>query len=123
MRQAKRQQHERSGRKLIVGLIGAMMLGVAGFIVFFALWRDPVSREHQHVASTTAAGGQRLPIARRETRPTLDPASFSGKAALAYQVAREIPDVLDHLQCYCACGREYGHLSLLSCYTDGHGST
>ena len=61
--------------------------------------------------------------ARRETRPTLDPALFSGKAALAYQVAREMPDVLDQVRCYCACDAEYGHVSLLSCYTDGHAAT
>jgi hypothetical protein len=61
--------------------------------------------------------------ARRETRPTLDPARFTGKPAAAYQVAREIPAVLDQLRCYCACDSQYGHVSLLSCYTDGHGST
>ena len=61
-------------------------------------------------------------VARRETRPTLDPAAFTGQAAVAYAVAREIPEVLDQLRCYCAC-EQYGHVSLLSCYTDGHGAT
>ena len=61
--------------------------------------------------------------ARRETRPTLDPARFVGKAALAHQVAREIPDVLDQLYCYCECDKHAGHKSLLSCYTDGHAAT
>ena len=62
-------------------------------------------------------------IARRETRPTLDPALFVGKAALAHQVAREIPGVLDQLYCYCECDKHLGHKSLLSCYTDGHAAT
>ena len=61
--------------------------------------------------------------ARRETRPTLDPARFVGKAALAHQVAREIPDTLDQLYCYCECDKHWGHKSLLSCYTDGHAAT
>jgi hypothetical protein len=61
--------------------------------------------------------------ARRETRPTLDPALFVGKAAVAHRVAREIPDVLDQLYCYCQCDRHQGHKSLLSCYTDGHAAT
>jgi hypothetical protein len=61
--------------------------------------------------------------ARRETRPTLDPALFVGKAALAHRVAREIPDTLDQLYCYCACDKHMGHRSLLSCYTDGHAAT
>jgi len=62
-------------------------------------------------------------VARRETRPTLAPALFVGKAALAHQVAREIPDTLDQLYCYCECDKHMGHRSLLSCYTDGHAAT
>lgn len=73
--------------------------------------------------ATSAPSGDRTPVPRRETRPTLEPALFTGKAAEAYRVAREMPDVLDQLQCYCACGSEYGHVSLLSCYADRHGST
>jgi len=62
-------------------------------------------------------------MARRETRPTLDPALFVGKAAVSHRVAREIPDVLDQLYCYCRCDKQLGHKSLLSCYTDGHAAT
>jgi hypothetical protein len=58
----------------------------------------------------------------RETRPTLDPANFTGKARRAHEVAREIPGVLDRLRCYCRC-EGIGHVSLLSCYTDGHAAT
>ena len=106
----------------MMGVIVAMIVVVAGFIAFVAVSRDVATREHQHVAPAKAADAG-LPLARRETGPTLDPAGFSGKAAVAYQVAREIPDVLDQLQCYCACGSQYGHVSLLSCYADGHGAT
>jgi hypothetical protein len=59
---------------------------------------------------------------RRERRPTLDPALYIGKARRAHEVAREIPDVLDQLRCYCHC-EGIGHVSLLSCYTDGHAAT
>lgn len=62
-------------------------------------------------------------LARRETRPTLDPQLFVGKARLAHEVAREIPGVLDQLYCYCECDKHMGHKSLLSCYTDGHAAT
>ena len=57
---------------------------------------------------------------RRETKNTLSPAQFVGKTAIAYQLAPEIPDVLDQLYCYCYCDKSIGHLSLLSCYTDTH---
>jgi hypothetical protein len=63
------------------------------------------------------------PRVRREPRPTLDPSRFVGRAAVAHQVAREIPDVLDQLYCYCGCDKLAGHKSLLSCYTDGHAAT
>lgn len=60
---------------------------------------------------------------RRETRPTLSPALFTGSVAVAYQVARDIPDVLDQLYCYCRCRENFGHKSLLTCYVDRHAST
>ena len=37
------------------------------------------------------------------------------KVTLAYEHAREIPEVLDGLLCFCGCD-SYGHRSLLSCY-------
>jgi hypothetical protein len=60
---------------------------------------------------------------RRERRPTLDPARFVGKARQGHEVARESPDLLDQLYCYCECDKSIGHRSLLSCYTDGHAAT
>jgi len=57
-----------------------------------------------------------------ERRPTLDPALFTGSVARAYQVAREIPQVLDQLYCHCNCIENSGHLSNLSCFVDRHGA-
>jgi hypothetical protein len=62
-------------------------------------------------------------VVRRETRPTLSPARFVGKAAQAHQIAQEIPEILDQLYCYCECDKHQGHKSLLSCFTDGHAPT
>jgi hypothetical protein len=61
-------------------------------------------------------------LAYREKRPILSPMNFTGKARRAHEVARDIPDVLDQLRCYCRCDG-IGHVSLLSCYTDGHAAT
>jgi len=57
---------------------------------------------------------------RRETKIPLAPALFVGKIETAYQVAHDMPDVLDQLYCYCECDKHSGHRSLLSCYTDQH---
>ena len=55
-----------------------------------------------------------------ETRATLSPAYFTGKAAMSYKAAREIPEVIDSLYCYCDCEKNFGHKSLLSCHVDQH---
>ena len=60
---------------------------------------------------------------RRETKTPLVPALFVGKTAMAYQVAEEIPDILDQLYCYCECDRHMGHFTLLSCFVDSHAAT
>lgn len=57
-----------------------------------------------------------------ETQATLSPAYFSGRTAVAYRAAKEIPEVLDSMYCYCDCKKHSGHKSLLSCYVDTHGA-
>ena len=58
-----------------------------------------------------------------ETRQTLDPALFSDSTVKkAYQVAKDIPWILDSIYCYCFCEESpvFRHKSLLSCYVDDH---
>ena len=55
-----------------------------------------------------------------EKRSTLSPELFKDKTAYTYQIAKEIPEVLDNIYCYCHCQKHAGHKSLLSCYTDKH---
>ena len=59
----------------------------------------------------------------RETRQTLPPALFSGRVKRAYQIARDIPEVLDKLYCYCMCKENSGHKNLLTCFVDNHAAT
>ncbi len=59
----------------------------------------------------------------REKRPTLPPTLFSGNTRRAYEIAREIPEVLNRLYCYCRCRENFSHISLLSCFVDKHAST
>jgi len=55
--------------------------------------------------------------------PTLAHEAFA-KASVraAYAVAREIPQTLAELPCYCHCDKSIGHKSLHSCFTDDHGA-
>ena len=51
---------------------------------------------------------------------TLDPELFKGEAKRAYQVAREIPEILAQMPCFCGC-EAVGHQNLLDCFVDRHG--
>jgi hypothetical protein len=57
-----------------------------------------------------------------ENKPVLTSALFTGKTALAYKYAAEIPKVLDSLFCYCYCKKNNNHKNLLTCFTSQHGS-
>lgn len=51
---------------------------------------------------------------------TLDPNLIKGKDREGYQIAREIPEVLVQIPCFCGC-EAVGHENLLDCFVDEHG--
>ncbi len=55
----------------------------------------------------------------KSLNPTLSPEQFTGRVRKAYQVAKEIPQTLTQLPCFCYCDT-IGHKSLHSCYEDDH---
>ena len=57
-----------------------------------------------------------------ETRPVMSSAFYTGKAAEAYRIAAEIPKVIDSQFCYCYCKKKHQHKTLLTCFTNKHGS-
>ncbi|UCC26013.1 MAG: hypothetical protein JSU98_02715 [Gemmatimonadales bacterium] len=65
-----------------------------------------------------------------EPRPAVTAASLLPSVRYAahprisqtYDLAREIPQVLDGLYCYCHCSEHSGHRSLLSCFEADHGA-
>lgn len=62
-----------------------------------------------------------LPAVPRTPRPqTLDPAEFSGAVKDAYGVAKQQPELLEKLPCYCGCYFKDGHQNLLDCFRDRH---
>jgi mono/diheme cytochrome c family protein len=63
-------------------------------------------------------GNKILPIS--EISETLSSKSFY-LVAYAYDVAKQIPQTLERIGCFCACYR-VGHTSLLDCYKDRHGA-
>lgn len=53
---------------------------------------------------------------------TLPPERFQGQTRETYEIAGEIPAILDATFCYCYCKTGHGHRSLLDCYVveDAH---
>lgn len=92
---------------------------------------------HSQVPAPSPSVNSRQPVAQHtnsrvpdhyETAPSLDllaptlaPELFTGNKRLAYQVAKEIPQTLAQLPCYCHCDMSIGHKSLQSCFVTEHG--
>jgi hypothetical protein len=51
---------------------------------------------------------------------TLDPNLIQGEDREGYLVAKEIPEILAQLPCFCGC-EAVGHETLLDCFVDEHG--
>jgi Protein of unknown function with PCYCGC motif len=66
-----------------------------------------------------------LPATPRTPRPvTLNPAAFNEpETKAAYQAAKDTPDALEHVACYCGCFANSGHRNNLDCFRDSHGAT
>jgi hypothetical protein len=50
---------------------------------------------------------------------TLDPNLIRGKDRKGYQIAKEIPEILAQIPCFCGC-EAVGHENLLDCFVDEH---
>lgn len=97
-------------RRWVIGALGAGALAAGGG---WYLWTP---------ARTARAGNHPEPPPGASFPATLSPALFVGKAAAAYQVAREIPGTLARIYCYCRCDKTVGHKSLVYCFSDDHGA-
>jgi hypothetical protein len=54
-------------------------------------------------------------------KPVMDPGQFFGAAAMGYAAAKECPEIVAKLFCYCGCDITDKHTSLLDCFTSLHG--
>ena len=87
----------------VVGLAAALMVG-----------RRPSGPAHPEPRADAASLGE-----------SLMPASFftsNPRVLRTYQLARDVPAVLDGIYCYCHCKEELGHRSLISCFQSQHGA-
>lgn len=66
-----------------------------------------------------------LPALPKRPRPIiLDPANFpEPEVKRAYQAAKDDPEALENVACYCGCYASSGHRNNLDCFHDNHGVT
>jgi len=66
-----------------------------------------------------------LPVTPQSPRPvTLNPAAFDHPETKAsYQAAKDSPEALENVACYCGCFGNSGHRNNLDCFKDSHGVT
>lgn len=121
------------------GIIGLLLFVGVATLVIWSLWNGtsspkPVTPTSNAVveAQTPTAAHTHGTVARvpayykavpslSTLSPTLSPEIFTGNQRRAYQAAKEIPQTLAQLPCYCHCDRSFGHKSLLSCFESEHG--
>ena len=116
------------------GVLALIVLGSLAF-AYVGLNREEPSgtdQKSEEVTQTDIASSDPLlrnrmvlPATPRNVRPrSLNPRSFSDPEVVrAYQVARDIPEVLEQMPCYCGCFGSSGHRNNLDCFTDNHGAT
>ncbi|HEU4596846.1 MAG TPA: CYCXC family (seleno)protein [Pyrinomonadaceae bacterium] len=80
----------------------------------------PGHEGHNHGAPGEVPSFEISPAALKTLAPTLSPEQFNGKQRLGYLAAKEIPQTLAQLPCYCHCDKGFGHKSLHTCFVDDH---
>ncbi|MGI9165533.1 MAG: CYCXC family (seleno)protein [Pyrinomonadaceae bacterium] len=124
-------------------VVSVLVLGVAGLLLAgssenrpaknreTAVESKPRSAESQPAASHSETAHSHSPAIgqvpafqtasqAQQLAPTLTPAQFVGKTREAYMVAKQIPQTLAQLPCYCHCDQSFGHKSLQTCFVDDH---
>src|ERR1700756_1939603 len=91
-------------------------------------WQDRVAMIVSVVALLAVTVGAAYKLhasnyASASTSLTLNPDQFTGDVRKAYRVARDHPELLAQLHCYCGCELQDGHKSLLDCYRTNHAAS
>ena len=110
-RRAEAATPSRRRRIVAIATCAALAIALAGGL----LWYRNESRAAE--ARATSRNAANLPLI------TLDPQAFEGEARETYRIAREHPELLAKLHCYCRCDERLGHRNLLDCYRDNHAAS
>ena len=124
-----------TSKRVYQGILAVAVIGAMVSIYFFA-GRDNSSSVSSPAlpapsATTTTSTNPALrnrlilPAIPQRPRPiTLEPTAFADPEIRAsYQAAKDSPEALETVACYCGCYSEAAHRNNLDCYKDNHGVT
>ena len=124
-----------TSKRVYQGILAVAVIGAMVSIYFFA-GRDnsssvssPALPAPYPAATTSTNPALRnrliLPAIPQRPRPiTLEPTAFADPEIRAsYQAAKDSPEALETVACYCGCYSEAAHRNNLDCYKDNHGVT
>jgi Protein of unknown function with PCYCGC motif len=112
----------------ILGLAAILMVNTKSTPPQTSTPPAPASDHASHTPGQSATAAKTMPAhyqqppSRSTLGPTLPPEQFTGLTRDAYRAAREIPQTIAQMPCYCHCDRGMGHKSLYSCFEDDHAS-
>lgn len=111
MAKKNKKSSERKGKSPLIWIVA----GIALVTVILAIsGRIPLGKEEK---------SRSFLITEKETRPVVDPSLFTGMTRAAYAAAKQYPDAMNEVFCYCYCDQPpFNHKSLLSCFVDDHGA-
>jgi hypothetical protein len=106
-------KNSKSKIRILQAVLAVVVLGAA-YTVYLLTHQDTAAATSQSSGSSVA--NQNLPA-------TLDPSGFDDPdIRRAYQAAKDSPEALAAVKCYCGCMNSAGHRSNLDCFTDAHGA-
>ena len=114
-----------SNKRVWQAIIAVLILGaMAG--AYMLIWHDSSDTAGAEALNggSTLRDRMVLTATPRNPRPdTLNPNIFTDPEVRdAYQAAKDAPETLEHLACYCGCFREANHRNNLDCFKDSHGT-
>jgi hypothetical protein len=126
---------KRKSKRIVQGFLALLVVAGIVSVWFFTGGTGTESALTSSTATPTTLDPSTLPAALKNRlvlpakplakRPyTLEPSTFKEPETVkAYEAARAVPEVLEHMPCYCGCFSNAGHRNNLDCFKDNHGVT
>jgi hypothetical protein len=110
--------------RLLTGVGVVLVLGGAGL---YYLYTDKPAVNERVPRADTLTPAKRLAVyaktPRQPVKDVVELGVFDPEVKQAYAIAKEIPEVLEKMPCYCGCfSPQTGHSSNYDCFVDEHGA-